>query len=149
MDFINFHIAYLLTKHECVIIPDFGAFVVSKAKENLSRKRGFISPPANGFLTFNPEIIQDDGLLVSSVAKEKAISLAEARRLVNDYVDSLVNTLMKGQPVQFPWIGRIHLSEDRKILFTPAKNLSCNASNCGLVNFTLFLKWAILVSGEY
>jgi len=135
VDFINFHIAYLLTKHECVIIPDFGAFVVSKAKEDAEKKKGFISPPANNYLIFNPEIIQDDGLLVHSVAKEKSISDAEALRLVNDYVDGLVNDLRKGQTVQFPWIGKIHLSDDRKIVFTSANNLSCNASNCGLVNF--------------
>ena len=135
MDFINFHIAYLLTKHECVIIPDFGAFVVSKAKEDVAKKKGFITPPANNYLTFNPEIIQDDGLLVHSVAKEKSISDTEALRLVNDYVDNLVNDLRKGQTVQFPWIGKIHLSDDRKIVFTSANNLSCNASNCGLVNF--------------
>jgi len=135
VDFINFHIAYLLTKHECVIIPDFGAFVVSKAKEDVAKKKGFIAPPANNYLTFNPEIIQDDGLLVHSVAKEKSISDTEALRLVNDYVDNLVNDLRKGQTVQFPWIGKIHLSDDRKIVFTSANNLSCNASNCGLVNF--------------
>jgi len=134
VDFINFHIAYLLTKHECVIIPDFGAFVVSKVKEDKSNKHGFISPPANHSLTFNPEMIQDDGLLVHSIAKEKNIDYPEALRLVYEYVDSLVNTLRKGQAVQFPWIGKIHLSNDRKIVFTPAKNLSCNASNCGLVN---------------
>jgi len=135
VDFINFHIAYLLTKHECVTIPDFGAFVVSKAKVDVSKKRGFISPPANHSLTFNPEIIQDDGLLVHSVAKERNINYSEALRLVNDYVDSLVDTLRKGQDVQFPWIGKIRLSDDRKIVFIPAKNLSCNASNCGLANF--------------
>lgn len=134
MDFINFHIAYLLTKHECVIIPDFGAFVVSKVQDDRSKRRGFISPPVKNFLTFNPEIIQDDGLLVHSIAKEKNVDYAEALRLVYEYVDSLVDSLMKGQTVQFPWIGKIQLSDDRKILFTPAKNLSCNASNCGLAN---------------
>ena len=134
MDFINFHIAYLLTNHECVIIPDFGAFVVSKKTDEKSNKRGFISPPDSYSLTFNPEIIEDDGLLVQSVAKEKHIDYEEALRLVYEYVDSLVNALREGQAVQFPWIGKIHLSDDRKIVFTPAKNLSCNASNCGLVN---------------
>lgn len=134
MDYIDFHIAYLLTNHEYVIIPDFGAFVVSKKTDKKSNKRGFISPPASYSLTFNPQIIQDDGLLVHSVAKEKHIDYQEALRLVCDYVDSLVDALREGQVVQFPWIGKIHLSDDRKIVFTPAKNLSCNASNCGLVN---------------
>ena len=136
MDFINFHISYLLTNHECVIIPDFGAFVVSKKTDEKSNKRGLISPPASYSLTFNPEIIQDDGLLVRSVAKEKHIDYEEALRMVHDYADNLVNVLREGQAVQFPWIGKIHLSDDRKIVFIPAKSLSCNASNCGLVNLS-------------
>ncbi|GHT54233.1 hypothetical protein FACS189451_06040 [Bacteroidia bacterium] len=134
MEFINFHIAYLLTKHERVIIPDFGAFVVSKVNDNPLKRRGFISPPVKYFLSFNPEMIQDDGLLVRSVEREKNIGYTEALRLVYEYVDSLVDNLRTGQTVQFSWIGKIHLSGDRKIVFTPAKNLSCNASNCGLVN---------------
>ena len=134
MDFINFHIAYLLTKHECVIIPDFGAFVVTKTKESIANKKGFISPPTNYSLIFNPEIILDDGLLINSVAIEKAISKAEALYLINNFVDGLVDTLRKGESVQFPCIGEIHLSDDREIVYTPAKNLSCNATNCGFVN---------------
>ncbi|MDR1633281.1 MAG: SPOR domain-containing protein [Dysgonamonadaceae bacterium] len=134
MDFINFHIAYLLTKHKQVIIPDFGAFVVSKVNENKLNRQGMISPPIKYSLSFNPEIIKDDGLLVHSIAKEKNISDEEALRLVYEYVDSLVNDLRTGEIIQFPWIGKIHLSDNRKIVFTPALNLSCNASNCGLVN---------------
>jgi nucleoid DNA-binding protein len=133
MDFINFHIAYLLTKHKQVIIPDFGAFVVSKREDSTSR-RNFISHPENYSLTFDPEIIRDDGLLVHSIAKEKNVDYTEALRLVYEYVDSLVDDLRNGQIVQFPWVGKIHLSGDRKIVFTPAKNLSCNAASCGLVN---------------
>jgi nucleoid DNA-binding protein len=134
MDFINFHIAYLLTKHECVIIPDFGAFIVSKVQDDKLKGRGFISPPNKYSLSFNPEIIQDDGLLVHSIEKEKNLRYAEALHWVDEYVDSLVDNLRTGQTVQFPWIGKIHLSDDRKIVFVPAKNLSCNASSCGLVN---------------
>lgn len=136
MDFINFHIAYLLTRHKQVIIPDFGAFVVSKVKDDKLNRRGMISPPVKYSLTFNPEIIKDDGLLVHSIAKEKNISDEEALRLVYEYIDSLVNDLRTKQIIRFPWIGKIHLSGNRKIVFTPALNLSCNASNCGLVNLS-------------
>lgn len=136
MDFINFHIAYLLTKHKQVIIPDFGAFVAFKVQDNQENRKGILSPPGKYSLIFNPEIIKDDGLLVHSIAKEKNISDGEALRLVYEYVDSLVDNLRAGQTVRFPWIGKIHLSGNRKIVFTPALNLSCNASGCGLDNFS-------------
>jgi hypothetical protein len=132
VDFINFHIAYLLTKHECIIIPDFGAFVVLKVQDDKPKRRGFISPPCQYYLTFDPEIIQDDGLLIHSIEKEKNVDYVEALHLVDEYVSDWVEDLRTGQTVQFPWIGKIHLSDERKIVFTPAKNLSCNASTCGL-----------------
>ena len=128
MEFINFHIAYLLTKHERVIIPDFGAFIVTKMMEG----RRVFSPPAVCSLTFSPDVIQDDGLLVGSIAQEKSISYSEALHLVYNYVDDMVRVLREGQAIHLHWIGRIYLSDDRKIIFTPATNLSCNASNCGL-----------------
>jgi nucleoid DNA-binding protein len=136
MDCINFHIAYLLTKHKQVVIPDFGAFVVSKVQEDNLNRRGMMSPPAQYSVTFNSEIIKDDGLLVHSIATEKNISDEEAIRLVYEYVDKLVDTLRAGQDVRFQWIGKIHLTGDRKIVFTPSLNLSCNASSCGLVNLS-------------
>jgi nucleoid DNA-binding protein len=134
VDFINFHIAYLLTKHKCVIIPDFGAFIVFKIQNDKPKRGGSIPIPIKYYLTFDPEIIQDDGLLIHSIEKEKGVSYAEALHFVDEYVSNLVEDLRTGQTVQFPWIGKIHLSDDRKIVFTPAKNLSCNASICGLTH---------------
>ena len=133
MNFINFHIAYLLTEHDRVVIPDFGAFIVSERKDCTSKRQNFIAPPANYSLTFNPNIIRDDGALVRSVAKEKNVDYGDALHLIYEYVDRLVDDLRSGQIVQLPCIGKIHLSVDRKIVFTPARNLSCNAANCGLV----------------
>ncbi|MDR0769321.1 MAG: hypothetical protein LBE71_05405 [Dysgonamonadaceae bacterium] len=135
MNSVNFHLAYLLSKHDRVIIPDFGAFVISPKKDSMPR-RNFIPQPVNYSLTFDPQIICDDGLLVGSIAKEKGIGNGEALRLVHEYVDGLVEMLRGGQAVNFPCIGTIHLSSDRKIVFTPAKNLSCNAASCGLVHLS-------------
>jgi nucleoid DNA-binding protein len=134
MDFINFHIAYLLAKHKQVIIPDFGAFVVSPVQENQSDRRTTIPLPVKYTLSFNPEIIKNDGLLVHSIAKEQSIGEEEALRLVYEYIDKLVNELRVGQTIQFPWIGKIYISSDRKIVFIPTLYLSCNAATCGLAD---------------
>ncbi|MDR3339580.1 MAG: SPOR domain-containing protein [Candidatus Symbiothrix sp.] len=136
MQSIHFHIAYLLTKHECVIIPGFGAFVVSSVETERVNKWGVSSPPAN-FLGFNSEVKHNDGLLVNSVAKGKNIAYNEANHLVQQFVNELHNKLNKREAINIPWVGNLCLSEEQKVMFSPVGNLSCNASYYGFTNFYL------------
>jgi nucleoid DNA-binding protein len=133
---VNFHLAYLLSKHECVIVPGFGAFVVSFVTENKSEEEGILCPPAF-FPGFNPEIKHNDGLLANSIAKEKNISYREAVLFINQYVDKLWLSLNRHEVVQLPWIGELSLSEKHKISFSPARNLSCNAAYYGFSDIHL------------
>ncbi|MDR1763725.1 MAG: hypothetical protein LBR64_07230 [Dysgonamonadaceae bacterium] len=133
---INFHIAYLLSEHECVVIPDFGAFIVSHFESAKPNQWGILAPPDYS-LSFNSEIRHNDGLLINSLALEKGISYGEAALLVGDFVKTLKNLLANGQTITLPFVGSLVLSLEDKILFKPATNLSCNAGNFGLTNFYL------------
>jgi nucleoid DNA-binding protein len=136
MQNVNLHLSYLLTKHECVIIPGFGAFVVSPVQTDQVNKWGIMYPPAN-FLGFNSELKHNDGLLTNSIAKGENISYNEAVHLIRRYVDDLHNSLNEKKIIRLPWLGNLQLSEENKILFSPANNLSCNAFNYGFTNFHL------------
>ena len=136
MQDIHFHIAYLLTKHECVVIPDFGAFIVSPVISEKSKVYGVFSPPSH-FLGFNSDIRHNDGLLAHSVAKDKHISYKEACKVIRDFVDLVKNQLSECKPVDFPWIGRFVLSSEQKLIFRPSGRLSCNASDLGFSKFHL------------
>lgn len=135
MQDINSHIAYLLTKHECVILPGLGAFVVSPSeKETISRWR-ILSPPEN-YLGFNSEIKHHDELLVNSIIKEKKCSYEEAYTLIDQYITQVLYSFDEGEKVCIPWVGTLYQKDD-EILFRPEKTLSCNASNFGLTGFLL------------
>jgi len=136
VDYIHLHIAYLLTKHECVVIPHFGALIVSEDKSDKSGGRNILSPSLR-FLGFNSEITHNDGLLANSIAKAKKIDYKEALSLVQQFSANLFDCLDKGQTVQIPWIGKFSLSKERKVLFFPAPNLSCNADLYGFANVRL------------
>jgi nucleoid DNA-binding protein len=136
MQTISSYIAYLLTRHECVILPGFGAFVVSDSERQEERRGELLSPPSK-FLGFNPDIRHSDGLLANAVAKGEGISYAEAGRRVCRYIDRIIDETGKQVPVQVPWVGKLELSEERNILFTPAPRLSCNADTFGLDRFYL------------
>jgi nucleoid DNA-binding protein len=136
MQNINFHIAYLLTKHECVIIPGFGAFVASAVEKSKIKETGLLCPPIQP-LGFNPEIKHNDGLLANSISKEENISYKEACLRIQEYVDYLNNRLNEQKTIQIQWVGKLALSAKRKIIFAPSLYLSCNASHFGLSNFYL------------
>jgi hypothetical protein len=113
-----------------------GAFIVSPTNAEKSKRRGIICPPTR-FLSFNPEIKHNDGLLANSIAKEKDIPFSEAVLLIRQYTDELFDRLKNKETVKIPWIGSLRSSENNKIIFHPASNLSCNASNYGFTNVYL------------
>ena len=135
MQNIPFHIAYLLTKHECVTVPGLGAFVVSPSDKEKASRWGIILPPDN-FLRFNTEIKHDDGLLADSIANEKQISTEETIIIINQYVTYILNSLDEGESVHIPNVGTLY-PKDNKYLFLPDKTLSCNAFNYGLTGVSL------------
>jgi len=134
MQNMNFYIAYLLTKHECVIIQGFGAFIVSKTPPTEAQKEALLCPPTYS-LGFNPEIRHNDGLLANAIAKGEKISYKESCLQISQYVDFLNRQLIEQNKVQILWIGSLSLSEERKIVFTPSIHPSCNALHFGLNNF--------------
>jgi len=135
MQNIPFHIAYLLTRHECVIVPGLGAFVVSSSGREKINRWGILSPPES-FLGFNSEITHNDGLLSNSLAKEKKSSYREADQLIEQYVTGVLQSLEDGKRVHIPWVGSLY-SKDNKKLFQPERTLSCNAFNYGLTGFSM------------
>ena len=134
MQSIPYYIAYLLTKHECVIVPGLGAFVVSGSEELKDKKAGLLCPP-NTFLGFNPDIRHNDGLLANTLVRGENVSYKEACLHIYRYVQRITDCMEKQTLVQMPWIGRLELSAQRKILFTPSAYLGCNVNTFGMDNF--------------
>jgi Sporulation related domain. len=128
MESIPFHIAYSLARYECVIIPDFGALVVSPVISGKSQVSGVLSPPGR-FLGFNPDICHNDGFLANLLSKDKNISYKEACKSIREFVDTVKNQLKEYRTVEFPWVGCFSLTKEQKVIFRPAKLLSCNANN--------------------
>lgn len=80
-EMINRHIATLLRRHDCVIVPGIGAFVATRIDAHFDRATGRFLPPAR-VLSFNPAITHDDGLLADSLSRRMKISFEQARERV-------------------------------------------------------------------
>ena len=61
---ISYHIFNLLQEHDCVIVPNFGAFVARNISAKISSDGSRIYPP-NKEITFNKSLIKSDGLLIN------------------------------------------------------------------------------------
>ncbi len=78
----------LLAKHTCVIIPNFGGFIVNEkgAIVNAAGNRFF---PPHKELIFNSHLSHNDGLLVHALMQKENISFDEANKIIAEKVKSV------------------------------------------------------------
>ena len=82
---ISYHIFNLLQEHDCVIVPNFGAFVARNISAKISRDGSRIYPP-NKEITFNRSLIKSDGLLINEISSNENISYEMANDKLNNWV---------------------------------------------------------------
>ncbi|MDR1720335.1 MAG: SPOR domain-containing protein [Dysgonamonadaceae bacterium] len=130
------HLIHLLTKHECVVIPGFGAFVVYPDPLSFSQTFGRIYAPTVA-VGFNPELVHNDGLLTHSIMAAQQISYNEANLHVRRFSEELALRLKEERKVEIPLLGKLQLSSESKIIFSPVDLPVCNAVNYGFSHFTI------------
>jgi nucleoid DNA-binding protein len=82
----------LIRENNRIIIPNFGAFIVSREKEQ--------NILFNSFLSFN------DGLLISHICAVEGVDSATAARKVDNYVAQVNSTLDEKGFYEIEGIGR-------------------------------------------
>jgi len=112
------YISDLLYRHECVVLPGYGAFISRRLPAQHFVSSHTIYPPKKG-LTFNAQIQQNDGLLVNYVATVASIPYQEAMQEVRNYVRFLDNELDTNGVITIHKIGRFTRNEEQSLQFTP------------------------------
>ncbi len=108
------HIEYLLTENDCVIVPGWGGFVVQH-HHAMFTETGIL--PSFREICFNPCLVHDDGMLISSISQTKGVSYSEARRLLNNELDIFKATLSQQEKVVFGAVGSFSTDYDQTLLF--------------------------------
>jgi len=125
------HIEYLLQRHECVVVPNFGAFIVQHAGACFSEE-GLLMPPSER-LSFNVALTHDDGLLVHSVMRKEQVCYERAMSMISVEVREMEDTLASEGRLLFGSLGRFVLEGEEQVLrFIPAENTAWNALSFGL-----------------
>ena len=127
---ISYHIFNLLQEHDCVIVPNFGAFVARNISAKISRDGSRIYPP-NKEITFNKSLIKSDGLLINEISSNENISYEVANDKLNNWVVKSHKKISKQGYIEIKNIGSISLQND-KYIFTPSQNSIFLKSSYGL-----------------
>lgn len=112
------YISDLLYRQECVVIPDFGAFISRRVPAQHFASSHTIYPPKKG-LSFNAQIKQNDGLLANYVASASHLSYEEAVQEIRNYVRFLDQEIDDNGSVTIHKVGRFSRNEEKALQFTP------------------------------
>lgn len=120
MERIIEHIERLLLQHDCVIIPDFGGFVLQSVPAVYKGdEHAFL--PAHKEIVFNPTLTHNDGLLMESYMQAYKVDFAKAQQLVRKDVAGMKQLLEDNSELPFGAVG-LFMKEDERLLFMPEKN---------------------------
>lgn len=121
MNTIVKHISQLLFHHECVILPNFGGFVCNYKPAYIQSVQHKIHPPSKQ-ITFNKNLINNDGLLVNFVADKEGVAYEQALKKIENFVLSVKSKLKLEQEVCFEDIGTFVMDKEGRIYFEPSSS---------------------------
>lgn len=136
MKCIDRHISYLISRHDCVIVPGWGAFVAQHIPARINRERSCIVPPSRQ-IGFNPSLNHNDGLLASSIARANGISYDSALETVSEQVASLRTQLQAEGEVSMGHIGNFTDKGNGIVEFQPFATPITSPSYYGLASKTV------------
>lgn len=112
------YICDLLYRHECVIVPDFGAFITNYEAASIQSTTHTILPPRK-YLVFNSALTINDGLLATEISSDLKCSFEEAMQLIRRDVTAWQERLKAGKTIMLPGIGTFSLNREGKTEFRP------------------------------
>lgn len=130
------HIEYLIRRHDCVIVPGIGAFIVSYKSSYINEEWGIMTPPKRE-ITFNSSIVNNDGLLANSISRKEGISFEVANKLMFQEIDRMRVLLMENEVFSIGRIGNLSVGVENNLRFEPFKNYDCIDEYYGLQSFKL------------
>ena len=128
------YISDLLYRYECVIIPEFGAFLTQNVSAKVHESTNAFYPPKKA-LSFNEQLKNNDGLLANYIANVEKIPFETAVKKIATKTKRLKTYLAEGETLTFNNIGDISLNSEGKITFEPSYHLNYLTDAFGLSQF--------------
>lgn len=114
------HLEYLISRHDCVIVPGLGAVLARNVSAEESVDCGRWTPPCRNY-SFNGSLTETDGLLAGSVARALGVSHERATELLADELLGMRRQLDHEGSLSLGRVGRLYRESDEGVLFEPAE----------------------------
>jgi len=115
------HIEYLMTRHDCVVIPEWGAFIANYSYASYHEAQGLMERPQR-LISFNSSVSHNDGLISQSIMRREGINYDEAMRFIADSVTAFRQQLSMGCEVSMGRLGYFKSNDSGHIEFVPFLN---------------------------
>ena len=125
-------ISHLLHSNDCVILPDFGAFILKSKSAYIENNEFF---PPSKYVSFNSMLKDNDGLLAKFISEEKKISYKKSLKLILDEVKVLNEKLSEELIFDTEYFGIFELKEGDTLIFNPDFSINFDSSVFGLNSF--------------
>ena len=112
------HIEYLITCHDCVVVPGWGAFIANYDASHYDGQVGIMSRPRRA-IGFNANVSHNDGLLAQSLMRREGIGYNAAMKFIADSVTTFRQQLSMDSEVSMGRLGYFRRNEGRFIEFVP------------------------------
>ena len=132
---ITRHIIELLFRHDCVILPSFGGFIGNYRPAGIDRETNRFTPPVKA-ISFNRNLVHNDGLLIGKISEEKKIGYADSKILVDSFIDELKKGLGRGERENLDKIEHFQLNSEGNIQFEPNPDTNFLLDSYGFGAFT-------------
>ncbi|HLG03401.1 MAG TPA: hypothetical protein VI731_07380 [Bacteroidia bacterium] len=131
---VSLYISELLFRHDCVVIPGFGAFVCTYAPAKIHPARHTFAPPGKQ-IVFNKFLQQNDGLLAQAIASEMQCTFDEAMTGINEFASGVQSQLKAGKKAELHNIGTFSLDPENIISFEAFPEVNYLVDSFGLSSF--------------
>lgn len=125
------YISDLLYRYDCVIVPEFGAFLSKRISAQINLENNSFFPPRKE-LSFNPQLQHNDGVLSNYISEIEKIPYSEAVRLIQKTVIEFNEILAEKKSLSFDAIGSISKSDEGQLQFEPNKATNYLTASFGL-----------------
>ena len=125
-------ISHLLYYNDCVILPNFGAFVLKSKSAYIEDNEFF---PPSKYVSFNSMLNDNDGLLAKFISEERKISYKKSLKLISDEVKVLNEKLSEDLIFDTEYLGIFELKEKNTLIFNPDFSINFDSSVFGLNSF--------------
>ena len=131
---IEHYISQLLYRHQCVTVPNFGAFLTEIQSAHLHENSNSFYPPKKS-VSFNPHLKNNDGLLANHISLAEKTTYENAVAAIESEVVIWKSILEVTEKFTIKNIGELSLNAEKNILFTPSDSTNYLMESFGLNSF--------------